>query len=274
MILEVPAPCEFINSNQRLHRMAQAKLTAAWRAAGSSAADTITPLTPPVHITAWIWKPRAGRYDPNNLAPTTKAIVDGIVDAGVLEDDSVEYVIGPDHRHGGKGPAKIVIEIEEVASASNKNNWRRLAENPCGCGCGKLVAKEFSKGHGRRKPVGDRFAEKVNASLGRDACWKWIGAVGSNGYGRISSGVSNELAQAHRLAYELLVGPIPKGLHVDHLCANRLCVNPLHLEPVTQAENNRRVGKASIQPVIPPGDDAAIDFSGLTKLITTSSLNP
>ena len=44
----------------------------------------------------------------------------------------------------------------------------------------------------------------------------------------------------HRLAYELLVGPIPEGLHIDHLCNTRTCCNPLHLDPVTQAENNRR----------------------------------
>lgn len=95
--------------------MAQAKLTATWRLAGARAANAVGPMAPPVHITAWIWKPRLGRYDPNNLAPTTKALVDGIVDAGVLEDDSVQYVIGPDHRHGGKGTAKIVLELREVA---------------------------------------------------------------------------------------------------------------------------------------------------------------
>lgn len=45
---------------------------------------------------------------------------------------------------------------------------------------------------------------------------------------------------AHRYAYELLVGPIPEGLHIDHLCRVRLCVNPAHLEAVTCHENNRR----------------------------------
>jgi hypothetical protein len=113
--IDIPAPCQFINSNQRLHRMAQAKLTKTWRQASAAAASSIGPLTPPVHITAHIFKPRAGRYDPNNLAPTTKAIVDGLVDAGLLADDSVNYVIGPDHRHGGKGAPEIVLEIREIA---------------------------------------------------------------------------------------------------------------------------------------------------------------
>lgn len=120
MIVSIPAPCEFINSNQRLHRMAQAKLTKTWRTAASIAGASVGPLEPPVRIIAHIWKPRGGRYDPNNLAPTTKAIVDGFVDAGILEDDSVKYVIGPDHRHGGKGAPEIVMEIIELGAIPDK----------------------------------------------------------------------------------------------------------------------------------------------------------
>lgn len=111
----IPAPCQFINSNQRLHRMAQAKLTKTWREAAAVAGASVGPLQPPVRIVAHIWKPRGGRYDPNNLAPTTKAIVDGFVDAGILADDSVEYVVGPDHRHGGKGEPAVVMAISELA---------------------------------------------------------------------------------------------------------------------------------------------------------------
>ena len=94
--------------------MAKANLTKQWRMAGFVAARNLDPLTPPVRIVAHIWKPRKGRYDPNNLADTTKAIVDGFVDSGLLEDDSFHHVIGPDHRHGGIGPARIVLEIEPV----------------------------------------------------------------------------------------------------------------------------------------------------------------
>lgn len=110
----------WLNSNDRLHRQQEAKITKAWREAAAEASKHIGPLNPPVHIVAHIWKPRAGRYDPNNLAPTTKAIVDGFVDAGLVPDDSVDYVIGPDHRHGGKGNAAIVLEIREITPSSDK----------------------------------------------------------------------------------------------------------------------------------------------------------
>lgn len=109
--IEIPAPCGWINTNTRMHRMAKANLTKQWRMAGYVAARNLDPMEPPVRIIAHIWKTRGGRYDPNNLADTTKAIVDGLVDSGLLVDDSFKHVIGPDHRHGGIGSARIVLEI-------------------------------------------------------------------------------------------------------------------------------------------------------------------
>ncbi|WP_402465721.1 HNH endonuclease signature motif containing protein [Isoptericola aurantiacus] len=119
---------------------------------------------------------------------------------------------------------------------SNLNNWQRKLINPCACGCGVKVAKKFKKGHGRRRPVGARMAEMLVQS---GDCIEWTGATSANGYGRIGIGGSRT-AQVHRVAYEAARGPIPAGLHIDHLCRNRRCVNPDHLEPVTQSENNRR----------------------------------
>lgn len=86
-------------------------------------------------------------------------------------------------------------------------------------------------------PLRERFEAKYVVTPG--GCWRWIGTRTPEGYGQIRVAVG-EVAYAHRVAYELLVGPIPEGLHIDHLCRVRACVNPAHLEPVTQAENNRR----------------------------------
>jgi hypothetical protein len=66
----------------------------------------------------------------------------------------------------------------------------------------------------------------------------WMGSQDGHGYGQVN--VDGIPTKAHRVAFELHVGPIPDGLHIDHLCRVRLCVNPAHLEPVTAAENTRR----------------------------------
>jgi hypothetical protein len=94
----------------------------------------------------------------------------------------------------------------------------------------------------RRVPLAERFWAKVDKTGG---CWLWTGTVAPNGYGRISMG--SKYPGAHRVAYELLVGPIPVGTELDHLCRVRLCVKvvadeqgPAHLEAVTHAENIRR----------------------------------
>lgn len=71
------------------------------------------------------------------------------------------------------------------------------------------------------------------------SCWEWMGALNHSGYGRLS--VKNRVLRAHRVVYELLRGPIPTGFTLDHLCRNRSCVNPAHLEPVSIGENVMRV---------------------------------
>jgi hypothetical protein len=71
-----------------------------------------------------------------------------------------------------------------------------------------------------------------------DNCWIWNGPIDKGGYGR--TGVDGKDRASHRLIYEHFKGSIPEGLQIDHLCRNRRCVNPDHLEPVTLQENLRR----------------------------------
>lgn len=73
-------------------------------------------------------------------------------------------------------------------------------------------------------------------------CWIWTGAQFSNGYANMKVKNSRKNCLVHRVLYELVVGPIPSGLDIDHLCRVRCCVNPAHLEPVTRRENLRRAG--------------------------------
>lgn len=83
----------------------------------------------------------------------------------------------------------------------------------------------------------DRFMTHVEKSA---SCWVWTAATDKDGYGRFYRDAKSPRHVAHRFAYEAMVGPIPDGLQIDHLCRNTSCVNPAHLEPVTLDENVRR----------------------------------
>lgn len=88
----------------------------------------------------------------------------------------------------------------------------------------------------KTRPAIDRFREKTR--LLDNGCIEWLAYRGANGYGRFY--VNGRGALAHRWSYEHFVWKIPDGLQIDHLCRNRGCVNPDHLEPVVPSENVRR----------------------------------
>ncbi len=87
--------------------------------------------------------------------------------------------------------------------------------------------------------IAERFWSHVDGD-GIEQCWLWTGTKSHDGYGAFALDANHRGYRAHRYAYEQMVAPIPAGLQLDHLCRVRACVNPWHLEPVTQLVNVRR----------------------------------
>lgn len=124
--------------------------------------------------------------------------------------------------------------------------------SPCTIdGCGKRVNSrglcsmhyERWRLYGTTDTPRPSLIDRLMAKVSKDAetsCWTWTGHRDPKGYGRFCEGGRGNTRLAHRVAYAALVGPIPDGLDLDHLCVNPPCVNPAHLEPVTHEENIRR----------------------------------
>lgn len=92
--------------------------------------------------------------------------------------------------------------------------------------------------------IAKKIAVRRETQMVAGDCWIWTGQVDRKGYGSVGVGKCRNRS-THRVVYELIAGPIPKGLHLDHLCRVRACCNPAHLEPVTCKTNCERGERAT-----------------------------
>lgn len=129
--------------------------------------------------------------------------------------------------------------------------WREYAQKKCSttriyCNeCGRIQSREAAA-KARKAMAGrvvyPRTADEIARFLAkvdkRADCWEWTAAQNGNGYGVVT--VRSIVVLAHRASYLIANGSIPDGLELDHLCRNKSCVNPEHLEAVTHEENMRR----------------------------------
>jgi len=134
--------------------------------------------------------------------------------------------------HGDLGPAGL-MRVRNVCSV---DDCEKCVVGQGLCGTHRYRMRMHGNTGNPRPTENERFWKYVNKT---DWCWNWTGTQNGRGYGFFAPEKSGNV-QVHRYAYEKLRGPIPDGLTIDHLCRNTICVNPSHLEPVTQGENTRR----------------------------------
>ena len=171
-------------------------------------------------------------------------------------------VAGCGRKHKGRGLCQIHLKRRRRGDEDWDRPVHPPASNPELCtypGCGRLTASaalcqthyKQSRAGAVLSPITPKFADELTALVERldfvGGHWLWTGAVNEGGYGIVSRGL------AHRRAYELFVGPLPDykttGITVDHLCAEKMCCRPDHLDPVPHIVNVRRGGEPHLEAV-------------------------
>lgn len=168
------------------------------------------------------------------MNPTRKCAVDGCENGGYLSRGWCKMHYARVRRHGHPGTSEKQHSVSNAGKVCAVESCEAPVRSRGYCNSHyKRLSKYGSPTGGPIRPTSrERFESKIHKTAD---CWEWGGTIYNTGYGKFTVGKKAFLA--HRYSYELYVGEVPEGLVIDHLCRNRRCVNPDHLEPVTNEEN-------------------------------------